>query len=574
MSPKSKTEKYLIVLLALFTVGYIVHSMIFLKINREFNCLETIMQGSIGRYHRIQKNPGSLWQELWNGAGPLAKERTIYEVLSLPFYSVFGVSRQAAVYVNYLLLLILLFSVYKIGSAVKDRYLGLLACFQMLMYPAIFGFLRVYFTPLATTAFVAFGIYCLLSSEHFRNTRKVILLLACGILLLKLKLEKGFLYLSVPAVLYLAGSFKINRKDPVSEKIFYRNLGIFCTGYAIFLAILAKASPFASRLNYYLSEVRQAGNSLRITPHTFSLDTISIYAQDLFFIQVGYLGCFFLILGLFFFFKDKLRYKSILASWILTPYMLLSAYYYFSGIHASYYTIEYLPAVALISSCGIYYLLRNSRTALLRTAICLAYLALNLINYVAINYYNRQLPFYQVTRRVSFIGKPYLYSSPPTEEVYFKAAQELIDKILSVKKRVSIVLINHYPRLLTMDNKITLYNLIKNKQVSVYDFSRSLFNLEAPDKIETLSSKMKGADLIISGNRFYPADSSAQLKHYKQFGTVYDFSRQVRFEEEEFKKASGDFTLIKEIKNPEINISFFLNKNTEKKLSSLSPRSH
>ena len=492
----------------------------------------------------------------------------MYELFCLPFYLMFGVSAQTAVYANFILLLMLMFFVYKIGAMIKDRYLGLLACFQLLMYPAIFGFSRIYFTSLATTAFVAFGVYCILYSDYFKDTRRVILLSICGIILVKLKLEKSLAYLSVPAALYLFNSFKIN-KELASRRKFYRNLGIFSVSCAVLLALFTNTFSFISRINYYLIGVHGTTSSLRVNPPTLSMNTIMIYLKDLFFIQTGQLGFIFFAFGIFFFLKNRLRYKSILASWILAPYIFHTVYYFLSGIHASYYTIEYLPAIALVSSCGIYYALQKIHAAL-RMAVCLVYISLNLINYTAINYYNRQLPFFQTTKWVSFLGKIYLHSSPPEEEDYFKTTQKLIKNITTVKKQASIVLVNHYPSLRALKDKIILYNVIKKNSIDIYDFSVLLFNLEPPDSAEVLSRKIKEADLIINGNQFYPADMSSKLKHYKQFGTIYDFSRSVSLEEEKFNAARDDFELVEKIKNPKINISFFLNKSIKKKLDSLS----
>ncbi len=556
--PKDKTKSYLTIILVLFTAVYIIHNLIAVKQGNQINCLETRMQASILRYYSIQSHPDSWWKEINNPFSPKPEDRGIYELISLPVYLVFGVSAQSAIYTNFIFLLLLVFSVYKIGSIVQDRYLGALAVFMLLMYPAIFGFTRIYFTPLASTAIVSFAIYCLLSSGHFKNTRKVILLTIAVIMLSRIKIEKGLVYLFFPAALYLIESFKVNRRDLSSVSRIYRNFCIFSILSIVFSTVSIGAFNFIHRVKYYLSEVCGVTGNLRVSPHVPLTDTAFIYLKDLYFIQIGELGFIFFILGVIFFLKGKFRHKAIISSWIIFPYLFHSAYYYYSGIHASYYTLEYIPAFALISSYGIYRLIRAVPVAL-GVIICASFITLNLVNYALINYYNKQLPLLRPTKPVSFIGKLYLCSPRATGEECFATAQALIEKIIAKKKKASVIFINHYPLLLTVKDKLSLYNVIKKNRVYIYDFSDLVFNLELPDSAETLSLRLKGADLIISGNRFYPALSSTILEKFRQFGSVYDFRHQVHIEEEEFSRIADNFELVREIKDPQIRVSFFIN---------------
>jgi hypothetical protein len=557
--PKDKTKNYLTIILVLFMAGYIIHNLIAVRKGNQVNCLETGLQSSISRYYRIQDSPVSIWKEINDCSGARLKERGIYELFSLPLYLIFGVSAQSALYVNFLFLLLLVYSVYKIGSLVKDKYFGALAVFQLLMYPAIFGFTRVYFTPLANTALVSFAVYCILSSDYFRDRRKVILLAFSVIILTRLKIEKTLVYLSAPVIFYLIESFKVSKDNPQDRRKFSRNLFIFILLSILLSPLSTSTYDFILRIKYYLIEICGMSGSLKVSQHASLTDPAFIYLKDLYFIQLGELGFISFILGVAFFLRDKLRHKAVLASWIIIPYLFHSLYYYFSGVHASYYTIAYMPAFALVSACGIYCLCRSAPAAL-RVFICAVYITLNLANYVAINYHNRQLPFFKLTNEVSFIGKIYLYSDSSAEEESFKAAQALIEEIIATKKKASVVFINHYPLLLPVKNKIHLYNIIKKNNVFLYDFSDLLFNLEFPDSAETVSLKIRKADLIVSGNRFYPALSSVLLENYRHFGSVYDFRQQVHVEEEGFNKASGDFELILEIKNSKMDTSFFLNK--------------
>jgi 4-amino-4-deoxy-L-arabinose transferase-like glycosyltransferase len=569
MPIENRIKKSLIIVFALFTAAYIFHNLFCLSKNNSVNCLEASVQSSVRSFYFAQRSPGCAWGEIERCIGPGSKKRGIYDLFCMLSYSLFGVSAQSAVYANFFLLILLLFSVYKIGKIVKDGYLGLLACFQLLMYPAIFGFLRISFASFATTAFVAFGMYCLLSSDNFRSIYKIVLLALCAFILLKLKVEKAAVYLFAPVALYLFHSFKASGSDRGKRRVFYRNLLIFGLMCAALLIFFTSSHAFLLKIKYYLVEVYGATHSLRISPHPSAANTALLYLRDLYFVQAGEFGFILFAIGAVLFLMNRMRYRLVLVSWILVPYLFYSAYYYFSGIHASYYIIEYMPAIALVSSCGIYYICRKSRPAL-RIAICLVYVSLCLFNYAAINYYDKQLPFMRETRKVSFIGKTGAYSPFPDEERYFRATQEIIDRIIAVKGKASVAFVNHYYMLLGVRNKIYLHNLMKKNTVYVYDFSERLFNLEKPDDAEVLYDRLKGADLIVDGNRFYPDGSFSKLKNYVQFGTAYDFSQMVRLEEKELDRVIGHFVMAKEIKDPKVDITFFLNEKINAKLQDAS----
>lgn len=559
MTIKDKIGKYLLIGLVLFTLAYIAHNLVLLKNDNQVYCLETGLQSLIPRYYRIQDSPSSLWREIDAYSGVNLKDRGIYELFSLPFLALFGPSRQSAVYLNFFFLLLLVFSVYKIGALVKDRYIGLLAVFQLLMYPAIFGFTRIYFTPLANTALLSFAVYCIISSGHFRDLRKVVLLTLCVAVIWRMKIEKAAVYLFVPAALYLAESFKANKTDSSKMREFLRNLLVFILFSTLLSPAVTSFSAFISRIKYYLVEICGTSASLAAAPSPSLLDTALIYLKDLYFIQLGELGFIFLIPGIFFFLKDKARHKAILVLWIAVPYLFHSVYYYFSRVHASYYTIGYLPAFALISSFGIYHILRLAG-GFSRLFICAAYISVSLVNYAGVTYFDRQLPFWRRTRLVSFAGKMYLRPASAAEEECFRSAQSIIDKIVERKRKASVVFINHYYMLVPVRDRIDLYNMVRRNTVYIYDFSEPLFNLEIPDSPEKVRLRMKQADLIISGNRFYPSLSSEALKNYNQFGNIYDFRQQVHAEEEAFNEVAGDFVPAGGVAGFKTPVSLFINK--------------
>jgi len=468
---------------------------------------------------------------------------------------------DTAVYHNFIFLIILIFSTYKIGVMIKNRYVGILAAFYMLMCPGTFGYLRIYFTSLANTAFVSLGIYALLSSNYFRNTKKVILWTLSCIMLLKLKFEKPAAFLLVPTLIYLWQSFAHNRKDPAHIKVYYRNALISLTLFLALFFLLFGFNVVALRVNYYLDGVSGVSHAMMAGQNKIDIGSLLIYFKELFNIQLSTPGFFFFAVSLPFFLRSKSEYKAIIISWFLFPYVFHSLYYYISGIRAAYYTASCLPAIALITSCGMYKILL-SLSRRLRLVSLAIFVSLFLMNYMYMSHFNKQIYLAWGTAYTPFMGKIAFTRVSPDKDI-LEETQRLINIIVEAKGSAKIVLVNHYPSLHTAYSRIRLNNAIKRNKVSLYDFSIKLFNIEPADSEVYVRRKLAQADLVINGNRFYPAENNPALKRYKQFSTWYDFRSYVQREERAFNAVKNRLAELKTVKTKSYKATIYVNKETK-----------
>jgi len=551
-----------LVLFLLFLLAYTAHNTAYLKINTGFDCLEQSLYDSVQYFYFVQDNPRSLPHIIWGLVGPQAGERGLYELFCWPFFFLFGVSYQTAIYPNLLFLILLAFSVYKTGVLVKNREVGYLAAFLALMYPAVFGFSRIYFTTLAVTSLVSVCNYCFLSSGFFRSARKTLLFVLCLLFLIKLKAEKSVIYVLLPAGLYLLFGF---RRGPGGPSFSARQGLNIAAGAVLFLSlffILFRQDFVSARTGYYLNDIKGFSSSLRAGSAYSVITVATVYLKDLFSTQLGNLGGLFFIAAFPYFLKSGVRFKSFLVFWITIPYAFHTVYYWFSGIHSAYYTVQYLPAFALISACGMHNMLSRRRETVKRAGYA-AIIALSLSNYTLISHYNRQLPLLHRIGSDSFTGKMAM-SLIPGEDIIFGTAQKLAEALTATGGSARVVLANHYPSLHWLYGKMRLHNSIMRYPVFLYDYSSKVFSLEPPDKRALLSRRFREADLIIDGNNMYPVKSSGRLGRYRQFGACYDFRGVMKNEEEEFKGRIADMEKIYSVNTGEDKVDFWISRETRK----------
>lgn len=548
-------EKLILLVLIIFVVIYIAHNWLFLTYDNYLSYLDyALLRGAAQQYNAVAN-------KIFNWKKMIATERSIYNLLTVPFFYLFGISEDTAVLQNFLFLLLLVFSVYRIGVIFEDKLTGVLACFQLLCYPAIFGFLRTYFTPLAVTALISFAIFCLLSSNNFTNRLKVFLLAVTFTILLKFKLEKPIVYLLCPIVFYVWQVYK-DKKTKISR--LRLNVGVFLISCLAVILLTYDFIALISKIKYYLVEVygvTKTSQTARDLP--FSISIFSVYLTNLFSTQLRKLGFMFLLPGLFFFFKNKYKYKWIIICWFLLPYLVYSLYYYFMRIRVNYYTVDYLPALALITSYGIRRIL-YLKPKVMGIIFFTMYIPLNITNYILISHFNRELPDCKIISSQPLDGKITLIRVNPYRDILEKI-QGLIENIVARKGGARVVFINHYPLLHAVYGEVTFINAITHKKVSVYDFSDKLFCLEPPDSNEIVARNIQQADLIINGNHFYPSESLALAKEYKIYGAVYDFRKYIKREEDAYGLVINNFITVSTVKTPGYKADLLINKKIDLK---------
>lgn len=528
-------KRYILIIFILFITAYIAHNLIFLGFDKRICCTE-ILNTSIRFYHSIKDAPGSFlshWKRLF-GQG-----RALYSFFAVPFYYLFGISRDVAAYQNFLFLILLIFSVFKIGKLIGDRNTGYLSVFFLLMYPGTFGFLRIHNISFSIMAFTSFGVFCLLSSDNFRDIKKVLLLCVSCVALVKLKID-GIIFLIPPIIYYLYRSLKEIPID--SKKVFYRNLFIF-VGFFLLLALFSiDFGQYMQRLGFY-------SDAIYNKPQKISENGVAIYARTLTAAQIGPINFLFFLFGGAIFIINRLRYKWIPLFWFIFPCIFYPLYFYISGIFAGYYIIGSLPAFALVSGSGIACFLNRRRRPARHFGYALVIL-LPLMYYMYASHFYYRYPIVYKKLRLDdemTVGRACLLSKSLDEEMVDEIQRE-IDKLVRIEGFANVVFINHYPLLHLTYREISLKNKILRNNVDVYDFSDKVFQAITPDSEEYLEKKMKDANFIIDGNSNYQLLETAHFSYYYIYGAMYDFKEYVEREKNIFEKVKANFTPIKRIK--------------------------
>lgn len=92
----------------------------------------------------------------------------LYHLSTIPLY-IFGNSEDVATCVNLVYALILILSVYGIGSHLFDNKTGLLASFMIIFTPFAIAFQREYMLEFALVAMFSMSLFLLLKSDSFKN---------------------------------------------------------------------------------------------------------------------------------------------------------------------------------------------------------------------------------------------------------------------------------------------------------------------------------------------------------------------------------------------------------------------
>lgn len=293
-------------------------------------------------------------------------------LITAPFYNITGISEDSGVFINSSIFLgILIFSVYGITKNIYSKKSGLLAAFLVTAYPIIFGHSRTFMYDLPLTAMVCLGIYSYQVSGNFRKIGSSI---NFGIVLGLGMLTKFPFFVFIISALsgYFFYAFSMIMHDSVKQRkpllgILREHSGqIRNTLIALIIAIIIALTWYGKNLPYLLE-------ILITIPQVYGAEYPSVFTpQSLFFyffqlvnIQISFYLFIVFILGLWFFSKLRLKNKLFLIHWILIPYFVFTLINYKS----TRYTLPYLPAIAIISSIGIFSIKRKIFKVILVTFI-------------------------------------------------------------------------------------------------------------------------------------------------------------------------------------------------------------
>ncbi|MDP2922951.1 MAG: glycosyltransferase family 39 protein, partial [Candidatus Omnitrophota bacterium] len=247
---------------------------------------------------------------------------------SQPLYRLFGTDYDTAVMTNMIFFAILIFSTYGIGKMIQDEKTGLLAAFTVSMFPAIFGFSRIYLPDFALTAVTALSIFLLVKTENFQNRKYSILTgIAVGLGMLT---KTTFLILILS--MFIITLSRISLRKEKRKEAFLNIL------LAIFVAIII--SSF-----WYFPQIKD-GLIQALTNSAAYAEIKLNYFWVLKDSSLGkvYFTLFIFSLPVFILSKNKAKYEIL--SWIIIPFI------FFSSIPTKTprYILPLLPPIALIIS--------------------------------------------------------------------------------------------------------------------------------------------------------------------------------------------------------------------------------
>jgi len=325
---------------------------------------------------RILKNPLSfftldtIFPHKW---GPL------HYLVSAVLASIFGYTHMTFMMTGTVLFIILLTITFLIGKSLKNAQAGLLASFILSMYPVVFHFSRKYSYEMAMAATVAFSIFCLIKAGDLEK-RSTSLLLGLSIGLGFLSGPRYFLFIAGPLALVLGKCFSGEKRG-----LRLRNL-LLTLGAAFLISLLwyFNKTDFFMKIDRYLVGpmdvlVRGESDPQYYTPRVlFSLENVIFHIRNLTLAQIyPFFGVLF-ILGLFILARNGFTPGTgIIMTWLFVGYTI------FIFIEkCGRFTIQYLPAFAVITSLGI----TGIRNRLLRVSAVVLIVVIGLSQYLYFSY--------------------------------------------------------------------------------------------------------------------------------------------------------------------------------------------
>lgn len=142
------------------------------------------------------------------GANPPQENPPLIEYLLMLNVLLFGGDIDMMMHTNLLFLLILIWSLYKIGERIAGQSIGLLSVIICLSFPVVFGMSRIMWREYPLMCAIILSYYLLFKTEYFRNTKYSLLWsfsLGCG-LLIRWTLP---IYIVIPVLTYIIKAFVV-----------------------------------------------------------------------------------------------------------------------------------------------------------------------------------------------------------------------------------------------------------------------------------------------------------------------------------------------------------------------------
>lgn len=358
-------------------------------------------------------------------------------ILAGILYNFFPINEFTAISANIFFAFFLFSGTYFITyNLTKDKKASLDSLLILLFYPMTFGLSRFFIFEFALMSAVVIFVFFLLYSHSFKN-KYFSCFLGASVGLGILSKESFFIFILGPLLwqLYLLISEKTSKKQ-------YHHI-FLCAFFALSLAsIWFLRSPFVILADGF-NRITLPANHSDIT--FFSLKNISFYFYSL---ADFSLSPFFMLL---FFIGLKnlrhLKYKGLLLSWIIAPYI----FFMFFPWKLARYIAPVLPAFAIITAVCL-----SHFSGKLKKILRIGYILFGILQFIVLthfNVFNLKHHYFIETNVLSriFQMQPSDYnatlwiSQPNTTDSKTKAALETIDSLTQKNETVSVCRILNLP---------------------------------------------------------------------------------------------------------------------------------
>lgn len=253
-----------------------------------------------------------------------------FHISALPILYLSGFNEDYMVYLNFLYLVVLVFSVYGIGKILFNARVGILSALLTLLYPAMYALSRRYMLDFALVSVVSMVYYSILKFEREKSMGWAVLLLIAMIIATLTKQTAPIFF--IPAVIFIIWNIRHEKNH-----FFLVFSGIFASSFLIVARYYNKIIDLLLRdfiFNFKSSFVKMS----------WYVEGIGTCLTS------TYLGLFLLIGGaLFFIFHKRRKDFFFLLSWIAGAFFIII----FISWRDARYIMPILPALALITIGGI-----------------------------------------------------------------------------------------------------------------------------------------------------------------------------------------------------------------------------
>lgn len=229
-------------------------------------------------------------------------------------YRLFGISEDVAVLSLTPFLIILIFSIYKIGQTLKNNKLGILMVISLVGMPFLMSQTREYQLDFPLTAMVSLNLYLFLKTDSFNN-RKFSIIFGC---VSGLAMLTKWTYLILFIGILIAEHIFSNRKKYLIQ---FKNIII------VLLIILIVSGP------WYLSSLSQLKTGFKENisisieendPNILSKESFLWYLNSLYIQHLRFPLSILTIVGFIFLIKNGKKYKKIKQLLLISLFYLLT----------------------------------------------------------------------------------------------------------------------------------------------------------------------------------------------------------------------------------------------------------